>query len=65
MKLITKELEKIIPTFYSSEDVELEEKIVYAKFFLADADWTWYILETSLTLSTLSSVNSNNWQLCS
>ena len=45
MKLITKELEKIIPTFYSSEDVELEEKIVYAKFFLADADWTWYILE--------------------
>ena len=36
MKLITKELEKIIPTFYSSEDVELEEKIVYAKFFLAD-----------------------------
>ncbi len=45
MKLITKELEKIIPEFYSSEDVALEEKIVYAKFFLPDADWTWFVLE--------------------
>ena len=45
MQLLTDELRKIIPPFYSSEDVELEEKIVYAKFFLADAQWTWYILE--------------------
>lgn len=45
MKLMTKELEKIIPPFYSGEDVALEDKIVYVKFFLADANWTWYVLE--------------------
>ena len=45
MKLITPELEKTIPAFYSSEDIELDDKMVYAKFFLADADWTWYIFE--------------------
>ena len=45
MKLITKELEKIIPPFYSSEDVALEDKIVYAKFFLPDAQWNWLVLE--------------------
>ena len=45
MQLLTDELRKIIPPFYSSEDLELEEKMVYAKFFLADANFTWYILE--------------------
>jgi len=45
MQLLTDELKKIIPPFYSSEDVELEEKMVYSKFFLADAQWSWYILE--------------------
>ena len=45
MQLLTDELRKTIPSFYSSEEVELEEKMVYAKFFLADANWTWYILE--------------------
>jgi len=45
MQLLTDELRKIIPPFYSSEDLELEEKMVYAKFFLADAQWSWYILE--------------------
>ena len=43
MKLITKELEKIIPAFYSSEDIELDDKMVYAKFFLAS--FTWWVLE--------------------
>ncbi len=45
MQLLTDELRKIIPPFYSSEDVELEEKMIYAKFFLADAQWSWFILE--------------------
>jgi len=45
MQLLTDELRKIIPPFYSSEDLELEEKMVYAKFFLADAQWSWFILE--------------------
>ena len=45
MKLMTKALEKIIPPFYGSEAVELEDKIVYAKFFLPDAQWIWLVLE--------------------
>ena len=43
--LMTKELQEMVPEFYSSEDIELEDKMVYAKFFLADANWTWYVLE--------------------
>jgi len=45
--LITKELEKMIPKMYSSEDTKLEDKIVYAKFFTPDSNWTWYIIEYS------------------
>jgi len=45
MQLLTDELKDTIPEFYSSEDVDLEEKMLYAKFFLPDANWTWYILE--------------------
>ena len=30
---------------HSSEDIELDDKMVFAKFFLADADWTWYVFE--------------------
>ncbi len=45
MQLLTDELREIIPPFYSSEDIELEEKMIYAKFFLADAQWSWFILE--------------------
>jgi len=45
MKLMTKELKKIIPPFYSSEDVELDDKMLYTKFFLPDADFTWFIFE--------------------
>ena len=43
--LMTKELEKIIPKMYSSEDTKLEDKIVYAKFFTPDSNWTWWVLE--------------------
>lgn len=42
---MTAELEKIIPVMYSSEDTKLEDKIVYAKFFTPDANWTWWVLE--------------------
>ncbi|QOY50920.1 DUF2958 domain-containing protein [Candidatus Sulfurimonas baltica] len=45
MQLMTKELEKIIPAMYSSENTKLENKIVYAKFFTPDANWTWWVLE--------------------
>ena len=43
--LMTKELEKIIPEMYSDENTKLEDKIVYAKFFTPDSNWTWFILE--------------------
>jgi len=43
MQLITKELEKIIPEMYADEDTKLEDKIVYAKYFLHG--WSWWILE--------------------
>ena len=43
--LMTEELKKTIPKMYSSEDTKLEEKIVYAKFFTPDSNWTWFILE--------------------
>ena len=45
--LMTKELEKIIPAMYSSENTKLEDKIVYAKFFTPDSNWTWWVLEYS------------------
>lgn len=43
--LMTKELEKIIPAMYASEDTKLENKMIYAKFFIHN--WTWWILEYS------------------
>jgi len=45
MQLMTKELEEIIPAMYSDEDTKLEDKMVYAKFFTPDSNWTWWILE--------------------
>ena len=53
MNLMTDELKKIVPPFYSSEDVELEDKIVYAKFFLLDAGWSWYVLEYDEATNTI------------
>ena len=45
MQLMTEELKKTLPKMYSSEDTKLEDKIVYAKFFTPDSNWTWFILE--------------------
>jgi hypothetical protein len=43
MKLMTKELRKKIPPLYSQENVK--DPIVYAKYFMPDSHWTWYVLE--------------------
>ncbi len=43
--LMTKELEEIIPAMYSDENTKLEEKMIYAKFYIHN--WTWWILEYS------------------
>ena len=44
MKLLTKELEKLLPPLRSQEEKGLNA-IVYAKFFTPDSYWTWYITE--------------------
>ena len=45
MKLMTKELEAKIPRLYSQEDVD--DPIVYAKYFHPLSNWTWYATEYS------------------
>lgn len=43
MKLLTKEITKKVPNIYGQEEVE--DKIVYAKFFDCCSNWTWYLME--------------------
>lgn len=45
MKLWTKELEKITPKLYETEDIEFEDKIVTAKFFALGTGINWYVVE--------------------
>jgi Protein of unknown function (DUF2958) len=45
MKLLTKELIACIPGLYETEEVELEDKIIHAKFFTPWSNWTWYVIE--------------------
>ena len=44
MKLITKELEKKLPSLYA-QDGKGDEAIAYAKFFDPCGSWTWYVTE--------------------
>ena len=43
MKLLTQKLRQDIPPLYSTEGDE--DAIVQAKFFTADSNWTWLVLE--------------------
>ena len=45
MKLLTKELMRQIPMIHSTNDVSLEDKIIVAKFFTPDSNWTWFVVE--------------------
>ena len=45
MKLLTKEVRKKFPKLYATEEVELEDKVVIAKFFTPWTNWTWYATE--------------------
>ena len=45
MKLLTKALRRKLPPLYSQEQVE--DPIVWVKYFTPDAGWTWYALEGS------------------
>ena len=42
-KLLPLSIIKNIPNLYETENEE--EKICYVKLFLADSNWTWYIIE--------------------
>ena len=44
MKLLTKELEKKLPSLYA-QDGKGDEAIAYAKFFDPCGSWTWYVTE--------------------
>jgi len=45
MKLLTKELEKILPELYATENIIADETIVQIKYFTPDSNWSWYITE--------------------
>lgn len=45
MQLLTKEIVDQLPPLYSTEDIDLEDKIAVCKFFTPDSNWTWYALE--------------------
>jgi len=53
MELIPKNLEKIIPKLYESEDVPYEEKTVFVKLFTPDSNWTWWVMEYSKEEQTM------------
>lgn len=44
MMLLTKQLRRQLPKLYEQEEKGLDA-IVYAKFFMVDAHWTWYATE--------------------
>ncbi len=45
MKLLTKQLRKVLPPLYSQENTE--DPTVQAKFFTPDSNWTWFLTEGS------------------
>ncbi len=45
MPLLTDDLRARLPPIYSQENEA--DPVVYAKFFLPDTDWTWYVIEGS------------------
>ena len=44
MKLITKEIQKILPKLFEQDSKGLNA-IAYVKFFTPDSNWTWYATE--------------------
>lgn len=45
MKLLTKAIEKKMPKLYSTDDVDLEEKMCLVKYFTPCAQFTWFGIE--------------------
>ncbi len=47
MKLLTKAIERKLPTLYATEGKHTTEKKAIVKFFTPDSSWTWYAVEGS------------------
>ena len=47
MKLLTKQIEEIMPDLYATENIPTSEKKIIAKFFDPCGSWTWYAVEAS------------------
>ena len=45
MELLPDYLSAQIPTLLSQEQVDFDDKIVYTKYFIHDAGWTWFVTE--------------------
>lgn len=45
MKLMTKEIEKVMPALYDTDGVPADEKSVPLKMFTPDSSFRWYMLE--------------------
>jgi len=45
MKLMTKELEKLFPPLYATEEKDPKDIKIIAKFFTPWSNWTWYATE--------------------
>lgn len=45
MQLLTEAIRKSLPKLYETDNVKVEDKILRAKFFTPDTNWTWYPVE--------------------
>jgi hypothetical protein len=45
MTLLTKDIEKKIPTLYCTEEIATQDKTIVCKFFALGSGWTWYVIE--------------------
>lgn len=47
MRLLNQNDLNVIPDLYATENIKMDNKIVYAKFFTPDSNFTWYLMELS------------------
>jgi len=47
MKMLTKELQKIVPALYTNEEKDPKDIMCHLKYFNPVGHWTWYITEAS------------------
>ena len=45
MKLLTEEIIKALPPLYTTDNIQLEDKVVICKFFIPGTYWSWFVFE--------------------